>query len=110
MTTDKLSQTIAKLRAEYAEQLPTTLTQMENLWQGLAAEELPVSRLAELARMAHSITGAGTTFGLPAVSRAARELELFLDPFADSDRLPGGAEREAVSALLAALRQSAALP
>jgi len=107
---DELSQIVAKLRADYAEQLPATFTKMENLWRGLAAEELPVSGVVELTRMAHSITGAGTTFGLPAVSRAARDLELFLDPFSASGRLPSGAERETVSVLLVALRQSAALP
>jgi len=107
MSEDELSRAIAKLRIEYAEQLPGTVAQMEELWRDLVAAEIALSKLADLARMAHSITGSGTTFGLPGASRAAGELELFLDHFAESGRLPGPAEQETVSALLVALRQAA---
>jgi chemotaxis protein histidine kinase CheA len=108
VTDDKLGRTIAKLRADYAEQLPGTVAQMEELWRRLVAAELPSSRLAELTRMAHSIAGSGTTFGLPNASRAGRDLESYLDPFAESGRLPGPVEQEAVSTLLTALRQAVA--
>lgn len=110
MKDDKLDVVLAKLRADYAAQLPGTVAQMEDLWRRLVAAELPLSKLADLARMAHSITGSGTTFGLPGASRAASGLEKFLDRFAGSGRLPGPAEQETVSALLAALRQAAAEP
>ena len=104
---DELGRTIAKLRAEYAGQLPGTVAQMEELWRRLVAAEGPKSQLAQLARMAHSITGAGTTFGLPGASQAARDLELLLDRLGESGRAPGPAEQDTVSALLAALRQAA---
>ena len=107
MSDDELTRTIAKLRTEYAGQLPGAVAQMEALWRRLVAAEIPLSRLAELTRMAHSITGSGTTFGLPGASRAARELELFLDQFGQGARLPGPAEQKTVAALLAALRQAA---
>ncbi len=107
MSKDELSRTIAKLRADYAAELPDTVAQMENLWRRLIDGELSSLRLAELARMAHSITGSGTTFGLPDASRAARELELFLDRFGENGRLPDPAEQESVSTLLATLRQAA---
>ena len=110
MSKDDLAQTLAKLRADYAAHLPQAVAQMEDLWRSLVAAALPSSRLAELTRMAHSITGSGTTFGLPDASRAARELELYLEAFAESGRLPGPAEQETVSALLAALRQAAVQP
>jgi HPt (histidine-containing phosphotransfer) domain-containing protein len=104
---DELELAIAKLRVDYADALPGTVAQMEDLWRRLVAAEIPLSKLAELARMAHSISGAGATFGLPGASRTARELELFLDRFVETGRLPGPAEQETVSALLAALRQAA---
>jgi chemotaxis protein histidine kinase CheA len=104
---DELGRTIAKLREEYADQLPGTVAQMEELWRRLVAAEVPAARLAELARMAHSITGSGTTFGIPDASRAARDLELLLDRLGESGRAPGPAEQESVSALFAALRQAA---
>jgi chemotaxis protein histidine kinase CheA len=106
MNQDELKLTIAKLRADYAAQLPDTVAQMEELWQRLVAAEAPSSQLADLARMAHSIAGSGATFGLPQASRAARDLELFLDKFKLSGTLPGMAEQATVSALLAALRQA----
>ena len=107
MDDDELKRTLAKLRADYADQLPVTVAQMEELWRRLIAAEIAPLRLAELARMAHSITGSGTTFGVPDASGAARDLELFLEPFAKSGRLPGPAEQLTVAALLAALRQAA---
>ncbi len=107
MKDEELRQTLAKLRADYADQLPGTVAQMEDLWRGVVAAEIPPSRLAELTRMAHSIAGSGTTFGVPRASQAARDLESLLDQVGDSGRLPGPAEQEAVSALIAALRQVA---
>ena len=107
MNEDELKRTIAKLHADYAGQLPGTVAQMEQLWQRLVAAKTPSSQLADLARMAHSIAGSGATFGLPQASRAARELELFLDKFKASGRLPGPADQATVAALLAALRQAA---
>lgn len=107
MNNDELERAIAKLRVDYAGQLPGTVAQMEDLWRRFVAAEIPLSKLAELARMAHSITGSGTTFGLPDASRAARELELFLDRLVETGRLPGPAEQETVSAMLVALTQAA---
>jgi chemotaxis protein histidine kinase CheA len=104
---DELKRTLTKLRTDYAARLPATVAQMEEIWRRLIAAEIAPLRLAELVRMAHSITGSGSTFGVPDASRAARDLELFLDPFAKSGRLPGPAEQLTVAALLAALRQAA---
>lgn len=104
MKDDKLDLIIAKLRAEYAAQLPGSVAQMDELWQRLLAAEVPATGLAELIRMAHSIAGSGTTFGLPDASRAAREVESFLERFAADSRLPEPAEQETVATLLAALK------
>ncbi len=107
MSNNELERTIAKLRAEYADQLPVTVAQMEDLWRQLVSAETLVSTFADLARMAHGIAGSGTTFGLPEASRAGRDLEEILDRLAESGRLPDPAEQDAVSALLAALRRAA---
>lgn len=107
MNDDSLDGALAKLRAEYAAQLPGTVAQMEQLWQRLVSSVILPSRLAELARMAHSIAGSGTTFGLPGASRAARDLELFLDPLVERARLPDPAEQATIVAMLAALRRAA---
>ena len=107
MNDDELKRTLAKLQADYAAQVPATVAQMEELGRRLVAAELAPLRLADLARMAHSIGGSASTFGVPDASQAARELELFLDPFAHSGRLPGAAEQTTIALLLAALRQAA---
>ena len=110
MRDEELSRTIAGLRADYAEQLPRTVALMEDLWQRYAGAESASSQLAELVRMAHSILGSGTTFGLPRATSAARDLEQFLDRLGAGGRLPGPAEQEAVMTLFAALRQAAVQP
>jgi HPt (histidine-containing phosphotransfer) domain-containing protein len=110
MNDDKLQLTIARLSADYAAQLPDTVAQMEDLWRRFIAAEIPSLRLSELVRMAHSISGSGTTFGLPQVSKTARELELFMERLAESGRQPDPTEQEAVAALLAAIRQAATQP
>ena len=107
MQDEELEWTIAKLRAEYAEQLPGTVAQMEDLWRGLLAAEVPSSRFPELVRMVHSITGSGATFGLPRVSEAARALESCLDRLVASGEMPEPPGQETVLQLLAALRQAA---
>jgi HPt (histidine-containing phosphotransfer) domain-containing protein len=105
---DELGRAIAKMSADYAAQLPGTVAQMEELWRRIAAAELPLFRLSELVRTAHSISGSGATFGLPDASAAAGELEQFLDRLIESGQPPGTAEREMASALLVALGQAAA--
>jgi chemotaxis protein histidine kinase CheA len=105
---DEFQRTLATLRSDYAAQLPRTVAQMEELWRRLVAAEIAPSRLPELVRMAHSITGSGTTFGVPGASKAAGELEAYLDSYGISGQLPGAQEQLKVSALLTALRQAAA--
>jgi len=104
---DELQRTIAKLRTDYAAQLPRTVAQMEELWRRLVAAECAPSRLTELAHMAHSITGSGATFGVPDASKAAGELEAFLDRYGKSGQLPDAQAQLTVAMLLAALRRAA---
>ena len=56
MNEEELRQMLDKLRADYAEQLPGTIAEMEELWRGIAAAEIPLSQLEKLMRMAHSMT------------------------------------------------------
>ena len=108
MNEEELRRVLEKLRTDYVAQLPGTVAEMEDLWRRILAAEVPLAQLEKLERMAHSIAGSGTTFGLPEASRAARELEFFLDRFADGGQLPGAEDQQRISALLAALGQTAA--
>jgi HPt (histidine-containing phosphotransfer) domain-containing protein len=107
MNEDELGRTIAKLSADYAAQLPGTVAQMEELWRRIVAAELPLLRLSELLRTAHSISGSGATFGLPGASEAAGEFELLMERLIESGQPPGPGEQVTASALLAAIRQAA---
>lgn len=110
MSDGKLDGVLAKLRADYADQLPQTVAKMQELWRRLAAAESPPSELEALVSMAHSIAGSGTTFDFPHATRVARALELLLDPFRQQGRLPDAAAQESVAALLDELRQVAVQP
>ena len=107
MKDDDLGRAIAKMSAEYAQHLPHTVTQMEEIWRLALAAEAASPQLSQLGRMAHSIAGSGATFGLPGASRAAKELELLMERIGASGRPPGTAENETVTALLRAIRQAA---
>ena len=108
MKDDNLLDTLAKLRADYAAQLPATVAQLEALWRRILAEGLQASPLNELVRTAHSVAGSAATFGIPRASETGRELELFLEQLEPDGQPPGKAEQEKISALLVALKQAAA--
>lgn len=107
MKDDDLGRAIAKMSAEYIEQLPRTVARMDEIWRLAFAAETGSPQLPELARMAHSIAGSGTTFGLPEASRTAREFELYLDRLMQSGQPPGAAELETGRTLLDALARAA---
>jgi HPt (histidine-containing phosphotransfer) domain-containing protein len=60
-----------ELRAEYRRDLPAKLERLHALW---SARQLP-----ELHRALHMLAGSAGSFGLAAVSKAAREAEHYLD-------------------------------
>lgn len=102
------------MRAEYRADLPAKLRTLSLLWQGLdgAQAEPAATRLGELRRLAHTLAGSATTFGMPEVTEAARELEqafvaVMEDPSALGTGTPGGAAlRARVVAALDALRRA----
>jgi chemotaxis protein histidine kinase CheA len=110
MNEEELRQMLGKLRADYAAQLPGTVAEMEELWRGIVAAEVPLSQLEKLMRMAHSIAGSGTTFGFPDATRAARAFELNLEALRQLGRSPDAAEQSGAAALLAELKQAAIGP
>ncbi len=58
---------LEELRAEYRAELPAKLAHIKGL--------LHEGRIKELHRALHTLAGSAGTFGLPAVSEAAREAE-----------------------------------
>ncbi|MDX1376322.1 MAG: Hpt domain-containing protein [Burkholderiales bacterium] len=104
---DDLAAELAALATEYRAKLAGRLDSLDACAAELPAGPARTARLADLRRELHPLAGSARTFGLPAVSAAARDAERFLDPWCDAQATPGAADWEALRALLAALRQAA---
>ena len=75
--TDKqeLQQALQALAVHYAAELPAKIAEIESRMQSLLGGNLDSADLRLLHRQLHSLHGSAKTFGFPAVSEAARELE-----------------------------------
>jgi HPt (histidine-containing phosphotransfer) domain-containing protein len=104
---DDLAAALAALGAEYRANLAPRLDALEALAAALARGQGDAEDLRTLRRGLHTIAGSAKTFGLPAVTDAARAGEAFLDPWRDTVKPPGAAEWAELDRLLAALRAAA---
>lgn len=76
--TTPLAERVAALRADYLRALPGRMLAIDAAWHSLSDVAWDPVLLADLHRMAHGLSGSGKTFGLEAVSDAARVLEQLL--------------------------------
>jgi len=79
------------LRRQFAAELPFKATEISVFWENLLQEWAP-EVAGELYTRVHNLAGTGASFGFPAVSTLARELEELLDPWRRSDRPPPAAD------------------
>ena len=93
-------------RAAYAEGLPAKIAALQAALGELDEHANPAALDAALAQ-AHKLAGSGGTFGFPAVSRAAAQIESVLSRASDT-RLPQEAERAALQLGLRALNAALA--
>ncbi|HSS48139.1 MAG TPA: Hpt domain-containing protein, partial [Thermoanaerobaculia bacterium] len=93
-----------ELRRYFASRLPERLTEVEDA--GAAAREAgwAAEPLRRFHRLAHSLVGAGTTFGFPGVTEHARTLERLLRVHLDGGSPPPVAE---IAEILGRLRTAA---
>jgi len=94
-----------ELRRYFAQRLPVRLAEIEDACRAAREAGWTGEPLKTFHRLAHSLAGAGTTFGFPAVSEAARGLERLLkEMLAESTGgTPDAARIEEVERALAAL-------
>jgi HPt (histidine-containing phosphotransfer) domain-containing protein len=95
-----------ELRRYFAERLPIRLAEIEDACRAARETGWTGEPLKTFHRLAHSLAGAGATFGFPAVSEAARGLERLLkEMLAESTEgtPPYAARIEEVERALAAL-------
>lgn len=100
---------MAEMNAEYRRALPEKLTHIEALWARLASGGWSAPACEELLRSAHTVAGSAKTFGLAAVSDAARSLEEALAPLGGTG-VPASGDLGRIGALIEALRTAAMPP
>jgi HPt (histidine-containing phosphotransfer) domain-containing protein len=100
------------LRTYFAARLPVRLDEIEAAWRESLHSSWETEPLRRFHRLVHSLAGAGTTFGYPEVSRAARDLERFVEPVSQAGGAPGDPAGFAarVEELLAGLREASERP
>ncbi len=89
-----------ELRRYFANRLPARLDEIEEALAAARAAGWTGEPLRTAHRLAHSLRGAGETFGFPEVSAAARELERVLE-----GAVGEGEERE-IGEVMARLRRA----
>ena len=104
---DELAAELAKLSAEYRLTLATRLDALDALAGALAGGKADAAGQKELRRALHTIAGSAKTFGLPAVSEAARAGEALLDGWFDAQKTPQADDWAALKDILSALRRAA---
>ncbi|HWN44066.1 MAG TPA: diguanylate cyclase [Thermoanaerobaculia bacterium] len=102
---------LKELQEYFAGRLPERLAELEEAWAAVAESGWETGRVRTLHRLAHSLTGTGSTFGFPEVSRTARVLERFLKAVLEGSR-PSGEEAAAgqLERLLEGVRRAAQAP
>jgi len=73
---EALARLLAEAASEFRRTLPDRLAEIEVLWLANIKGTLPGEKFEALQRLVHTIAGSARTFGLPAVSEAARVLEV----------------------------------
>jgi HPt (histidine-containing phosphotransfer) domain-containing protein len=103
-------ESLRQLRELFAARLPERLAEVDAAWEEARGSAFEPAAFARFHRLVHSLSGAGATFGFPAVTAVARRMERLLKPLvreqAAPSAIPDGAERE-LAGLLEELRQAA---
>jgi len=102
-----LEERLAALRAAFSEALPGRVRQLSNAWTPLRDGDWDAEGDRAAMRQAHSLAGAGATFGHARVSESARRIERALQRALDDHRALAPQERSAVDAELDALTREA---
>lgn len=99
-----------ELRRYFAQRLPVRLAEVEDACRAAREAGWTGEPLKTFHRLAHSLAGAGTTFGFPAVSETARVLERLLKELLQAEGRPDAARVREIERALAAIPAAASLP
>src|SRR5215212_10506471 len=101
---------LKELQEYFAGRLPERLADLEEAWAAVAASGWETGSVRTLHRLVHSLTGAGSTFGYPEVSRTARGLERFLKAVLDAGGPSAEEAAGQVERLLEGVQRAAQAP
>ena len=107
------SDSTLELQEYFAGRLPDRLREIDEAWARVQASAWSPEPLRDLHRLVHSLSGAGTTFGFPEVTRTARALERFLKSALDGsgpEGPKGDTDDGHVVELLAEIRRASRFP
>lgn len=110
-TPQELIDQLERLRQDYLARLPGELDALDELVRKMVAEGVSVDHLASLHQRLHKLAGSGGTFGLPALSLAARSVEQRVKRLLDAES--SGVDKAYLQALasdIAGLADAAATP
>lgn len=108
MSPSESSLELQELQEYFAGRLPDRLREIDEAWSRVQASAWSPEPLRELHRLVHSLSGAGTTFGFPEVTRTSRVLERFLKSVLEGSG-PEGVADDHVLELLAEIRDASRL-
>src|SRR5690349_8635964 len=93
-----------ELRAYFAGRLPERLAEIEEACRAAREAGFAGEPLRTFHRLAHSLAGAGGTFGFPEVSEVSRDLEHLLKKCLGSESPPNESEIGEIEGFLVRLR------
>ena len=102
MPREELEKRLAELREGVRDELPQRLDDISTAWRVLQESGWNDDNAETLERLAHSLAGAGATFGLASISEAARALELAVEALRTGEA-PSDDELVPIADLLVAL-------
>lgn len=104
----ELQAKLNKLNDAFSRQIPERMQQLNQAWAMIKSEEhYDQQKFEDFHRMAHSLTGAGKTFGFEQISDDARALEIVLRECAARAQPLTAADREQIETCLSVLQQTA---
>lgn len=105
MSREDLEKRLAELREEFRDELPQRLDDISTAWRVLQESGWCDENAETLERLAHSLAGAGATFGLASISEASRALERAVEALR-AGAAPSDDELTPIADFLAALRSA----
>jgi chemotaxis protein histidine kinase CheA len=105
---DPVSDRLAALFAEYRNQLPDRMTQIELQFEAVRTDPADAQRLTSLVFSLHRLAGSGATFGFDDITRIARRWEHLIQPRVKDGSAVPATELAEMASLLSELRTAIA--